>query len=80
VNNGILLAWLVGEGIIAYRAVTRDRRPPLPAELLASSGAFVLIALLGEAQPSLAVTLAVGLDIAAFMGLFDPKTAPKTGK
>lgn len=76
--NGLIIAWMVGEGIIVYRAVARQKRPPLPAELLGSSGAFVLLALLHEFQPQLATTLAVGLDVAAFMGLFDPKTGVAT--
>lgn len=71
--NGLIVAWMVGQGIIVYRAVKINNRPPLPAELLASSGAFVLLGILHEWQPQLATMTAVGLDIAAFMGLFDPK-------
>ena len=74
--NGLIVAWMVGQGIVVYRAVKIQKRPPLPAELLGSSGAFVLLGILHEWQPQLATMLAVGLDVAAFMGLFDPKTAP----
>jgi hypothetical protein len=58
VNKSIFTAWLVGEGIIIYRTVTKQKRPPMPGELLASSGLFLLLALLGEPQPRLASLLA----------------------
>jgi hypothetical protein len=65
----LILAWMVGEGIISYREVTKNHRPPLPAEILASSGVFVLLGLLAQAQPKLASLLAWGFDLAAFMNL-----------
>lgn len=65
-------AWLVGEGIIIYRAVKTQKAPPGPGQLLLSSGVFVLLGLLAESQSArpLATTLAWGFDIAAFMNLF----------
>ena len=68
--NPIIVAWLLGEGIITYRAVGKKHRPPLPGELLASSGLFALLGLLHMAQPSLATTLAFGFDAAAWVNLF----------
>lgn len=68
-QDGILAAWAVGEGIIIYRIIAREHRAPVPGELLGSSGAFVLLGLLGTFQPALAVSLAVGLDMAAFLNL-----------
>lgn len=68
-SSGVVATWLVGEGIIAYRAVTNQKRPPMPGELLATSGLFVALALLSVWQPGLAVTVGVGVDIAAFMNL-----------
>lgn len=65
----ILLAWLVGEGLMIANDVRRQHRPPLPAEILQTSGLFVLLALLGEKAPTLAATLAWGFDAAAFMVL-----------
>jgi hypothetical protein len=66
------MAWLVGEGIIIYRSVKRDKAPPGPGQLLLSSGVFVMLALLAEAPKArpLAITLAWGFNIAAFMNLF----------
>lgn len=74
-----VMAWLVGEGIIIYRSVKVNKAPPGPGMLLVSSGIFVLLGLLAESQSArpLAVTLAWGFDIAAFMNLYGvggPKT------
>lgn len=69
-NSGPLtMAWLTGEGIIVYRTVTKQKRPPLPGELLATSGIFLLLGLLSEASTELATALAWGFDFAAFMNL-----------
>lgn len=68
--NPIIVAWLIGEGIITYRAVSKNHRPPLPGELLASCGLFALLGLLHMGQPQLATTLAFGFDAAAWVNLF----------
>lgn len=75
-----LAAWLVGEGIIVYRSVKNQKAPPGPGQLLLSSGVFVMLALLAEAQSArkLAVTLAWGFDIAALMNLWGTG-GPKPG-
>lgn len=65
----LLMAWVVGEGIIIYRSVEQKKRPPLPADLIASSGLFVLLALLGDSQPKFAATLAWGFVGAAALNL-----------
>lgn len=66
-----VMAWLVGEGIIIYRSVKNRHVPPGPGQLLFASGVFVLLAMLAESKSArpLAVTLAWGFDIAAFMNL-----------
>lgn len=68
--KGLIVAWLVGEGLMVYKDVKRHKRPPLPAELLASSGLFVVLGILGESAPKLATTLAWGFDTAAFLSLW----------
>lgn len=79
--KSIILAWLVGEGLMTYKDVKKNKRPPLPAELLATSGLFVLLALLAEPAPKLAATLAWGFDAAAFLTLWDnPAGAAITSK
>lgn len=68
-QQGVIGTWLVAEGIIVYRVISRQHRPPIPGELLATSGLFLLLGLLAIGAPSLAVTMGVGIDIAAFMNL-----------
>jgi hypothetical protein len=70
-GGAFVMAWLVGEGIIIYRSVKVQKCPPGPGQLLLTSGVFVLLGLLAEAPSArpLAVTLAWGFDIAAFMNL-----------
>lgn len=73
--GGLIAAWLVGEGIIIYRSVKTNKVPPGPGQLLISSGVFVLLGLLAESQQArpLAITLAWGFDIAAFMNVAGTK-------
>lgn len=65
------MAWLIGEGIIVFRSVRSNHAPPMPGALIASSGIFALLALLAESDSArpLAVALAYGFDVAAFMNL-----------
>ena len=75
--GGIALAWAVGEGILVYRSIKVNHGPPVPGALLASSGLFVLLAILAQAQQArfLATALAWGFDIAAFANLFPAVTS-----
>jgi hypothetical protein len=65
---GIVLAWLIGEGIITYRWA-KAGAPPTPGTLAQASGFFALCAILHEYPPArtVAVLLAVGVDAAAFL-------------
>ena len=70
--GGLVMAWLVGEGIIVYRSVRIQKVPPGPGQLLLSSGVFVILALIAEAGPQAArvATLAAwAFDLAAFMNV-----------
>jgi hypothetical protein len=89
VRSGIILAWLIGEGIIVWKSVTKDHKPPVPGTLLVSSGEFALLALLAEYEPARAAAtiMAFALDLAAFLspGLLGVKasagiTPTPTGK
>lgn len=79
--GAFVMAWLVGEGIIIYRSVKEQKAPPGPGQLLLSSGVFVLLGLLAESPKArtLAITLAWGFDIAAFMNIAGVG-GPKEGK
>lgn len=72
----LVTAWLVGEGIVIFRTAKLNHAPPGPGQLLFSSGAFVLLALLAESEKarSLATTLAWGFDVAAFLNLWGTGT------
>lgn len=71
--GGLVMAWLVGEGIIIYRSVQQRKTPPGPGQLALSSGVFVLLALLAEIpQAKTAATmLAWGFNIAAYTNLVE---------
>ena len=69
--GGLVAAWAVGEGIVIYRAWKRRKAPPMPGQLLATSALFVMLALLAASDRArgLAVALAWGFDLAAFLNL-----------
>lgn len=71
--RGIILAWLIGEGIIVYRSVSTNQAPPMPGQLLAASGLFVMLAVLAEYDKArfLATALAFGVDLAALVNLWE---------
>lgn len=70
-SKSILLAWLAGESIIIYRSYKKTQGPPMPGQLLASTGLFAALGLMAQAPSAsfLASALAWGFDIAAFMNL-----------
>jgi hypothetical protein len=75
--GAFIAAWLLGEGIISYRAVKTTHMPPVPGALLASSGLFAMLALLAESEQArpLAITLAYAFDFAALMNLVPAVTS-----
>lgn len=79
--GGIVMAWLVGEGIVTWRWFKAGAPPP-PGSLVAVSGFFALLAVLATYQPARAAATAVafGIDIAAFLQFLPGTVAPgKTG-
>ena len=70
--TSIILAWLTGEGIMIYKLVQQEHRPPFPAQILSTSGLFALLALLGEVNGAagLASSLAWGFVAAALLNLW----------
>lgn len=83
--GGISIAWLIGLGIISWRSVQRDHRPPMPGQLLGASGFFAVCAILAEYPPArtAATLLAFGIDIAAWLQaplVTSPQPAGKPAK
>jgi hypothetical protein len=72
-QRGLVIAWGVAEGIVIYRSA-RERIPPRPGQLLVTSGAFVLLAILSEFAPPLALAVGVGIDIAALFQVWPGTT------
>lgn len=79
--RGIILAWLIGEGVIVYRSVSKDHSPPVPGALLATSGLFIMLAILAEYDKArfLATAMAFGVDIAAILNLWGLGGGTSTG-
>lgn len=78
----LILAWLLGEGIIVWRAAAKQHQPPVPGQMLAATGLFVLLALVAEYEPArgAAVAFAFGIDLAVLMQVLPgTKVASATG-
>lgn len=76
------MEWLVAEGIVIWRSFKKNHHPPLPGQLLATSGAFVLLGLLSEAGPEAARFSGIfggGLVIAASFGILGSVTTNAQG-
>ena len=67
--GGLILAWVIGEGIIVYRSAAKEHQAPVPGDMLAATALFALLALLAEYQPAraAATAFAFGVDIAVLM-------------
>jgi hypothetical protein len=67
---GLAAAWLAGMGLVSWRMVHRDHRPPVPGALLGITGLFLAMALTADVFPVTAPLMTVtawGLDVAAFL-------------
>src|SRR5262249_11082498 len=58
-RGGFLAAWLLGEGIVAWRSVRREHRVPAPGELLGITGLFLALAALSEYGPAAGLATAL---------------------
>ena len=69
--SSLVIAWLVGEGILVYRSFQKYGHAPLPGQLLAASGVFILLGLAAQSEKLtfLAGALAWGFDLAAFLNI-----------
>jgi hypothetical protein len=67
--RGVILAWAAGMGIITYRSLVKEHKPPVPGQMLAATALFAGLAVIGEYQPAAtaATLFAVGVDVAVLM-------------
>jgi hypothetical protein len=75
---GLVVCWGIAEGIVIYRSA-KDRIPPRPGQLLVTSGAFVLLAILAEFAPELALAIGAGIDIAALFQVWPGSSGTDLG-
>ena len=69
-SSPLAAAWLAGEGIVIWRMVHKDHRPPVPGALLGITALFAVLGLIAEVMPSSARFVGVaawGLDVAALL-------------
>src|SRR5579862_3984919 len=79
--NPITVAWLAEVGIISWRSVKNNARPPLPSELLATFIVFGGLSLLANNPKAaqIANITAGGFVIATLLNFFDPATGKPYG-
>lgn len=83
-NGAVAWPWMAEIGIVSWRSVVRDKRPPLPSELLATFVIFGAFSIVSVSQPKIGSALGWGIVIATGLSLWDPtdpthkaiKTAP----
>jgi hypothetical protein len=80
--GGLVLAWLIGEGIIVWRSVAKEHKPPVPGDLLAATGLFAALAVLAEYEPArtAATALAYGVDLAVLLQVIPGSKATAPAK
>jgi len=78
-QRGLVICWGVAEGIVIYRSA-KQRIPPRPGQLLATSGAFIILAIMSEFAPELALAVGAGVDIAALFQVWPGSSGPDVTK
>jgi len=71
--NTVAWPWMAEIGIMSWRSVVKDKRPPLPSELLATFVIFGAFSLVSIRQPKIGSALGWGIVIATGLNLWDPK-------
>ena len=81
-KGGLLAAWVVGEGIVIWRLVHRDKKLPPPGLLLGITALFAGLALVAEYEPAAGFATAVGwgLDVAALFNVLPQGLAGQVSK
>lgn len=70
--GGIFIAWLIAEGIVVYRTVKVSGGPPMPAQLLATTGLYAALSLVASNERTrfLGQAGAWGFTAAAWLALY----------
>lgn len=75
----VVFPWVAEVVLISWRTVRRDKRPPLPSELLATFVVFGTASVIGTKYPEFATTFGWGIVIATalnFGGTEDQLLSP----
>lgn len=70
--KGFTAAWLLGEGIVGFRYIRRDKRIPVPGALAGVTVLFLALAVIADVSPAWrrpVTLLAWGLDVAGLLNL-----------
>ncbi len=70
--NNITLPWTAEVVLISWRSVNKQKRPPLPSELLATFIVFGTAGLVTQKNPQVGSLFGWGIVIATLLNLFDP--------
>jgi hypothetical protein len=67
--GGLVLAWMIGEGLITWRSVSEQHMPPSPRQLLFASILFAGLGVVAEYAPArtVATAFAFGVDLAVLL-------------
>jgi hypothetical protein len=66
----LLFPWLAEIGLITYRDMKAEKRPPLPSELVSVFVVFGAFTLVSKASPGIASALGWGIVLATGMQVF----------
>jgi len=77
---GLVLAWMAGEAIVTWRVWKGQHRPPMPGELLAVSGVYLVAGVIHSAPQGafLGSALGWGMTLAAFLNVAPQLTGGTT--
>lgn len=69
----LILPWLVEVGIITWRDISQQHRPPLPSEMLATFVVFGGFSLIAAQDSRVGKALGWGIVIATALNVFNPQ-------
>ncbi len=70
--NSLSIPWMAEIGLISWRTVSKEKRPPLPSELLATFVIFGAFSLVSVSQPEIGSVLGWGIVVATLLNFWNP--------